>query len=477
MLDRNAASPRPLQRPARRIGALLLAALTAGCGSLNPFAASAPSGGGTIAGFQGAVVAPEPRAAEIGREVLAHGGTAADAATAMGFALAVTLPSRVGLGGAGACLSFIPGAKAPEGGVPQAILFTAEPASAAGDRPAAVPMLARGLYLLHARSGHLPLAGLIAPAEELARFGTLVSAPLARDLGVVAGPLLADPSARAVFGPSGQPLAEGARLVQPALAASLSRLRIAGIGDFYQGELARRLVRASADAGGPIPPEALRRALPRLAAPIVLRDGSDRIAFLPPPADGGLAAAAAFQTLRRDPKALAEAGARALSVASAWRRGGTSAAALLAGQAPPGGLPPLPASATFLAMDRAGGAVACATSMGNLFGTGRILPGLGFLLAASPATTPPPLLAAALAWNPNLHAFRAEVAGSGQDGAPLAVAAAMQNTLASGRPMPVPVPDPGRAQAIACARYLPSESGSCGWAADPRGGGLASGGN
>jgi gamma-glutamyltranspeptidase / glutathione hydrolase len=43
--------------------------------------------------------------------------------------------------------------------------------------------------------------------------------------------------------------------------------------------------------------------------------------------------------------------------------------------------------------------------------------------------------------------------------------------------MPVPVPDPGRANAIACARYLPDAEGSCAWATDPRGAGLAVGSN
>jgi gamma-glutamyltranspeptidase/glutathione hydrolase len=90
---------------------------------------------------------------------------------------------------------------------------------------------------------------------------------------------------------------------------------------------------------------------------------------------------------------------------------------------------------------------------------------------------PSPLLAGAIAWNANTNAFRAAVGGSGQEGAPLAVAAAMTYTLSSGRPMPVAVPEPGRANVIACSRYLPNESGTCGWATDPRGAGLAIGGN
>ena len=100
--------------------------------------------------------------------------------------------------------------------------------------------------------------------------------------------------------------------------------------------------------------------------------------------------------------------------------------------------------------------------MDNLFGTGRVLPGTGFLLAASPVAVPPPLLAAAIAWNEHTHAFRAAVGGSGQAAAPLAVAAWHGNTLRTGRPMPAPVPDPGRAnvdrlRALSARR----DSGTC----------------
>jgi gamma-glutamyltranspeptidase/glutathione hydrolase len=62
-------------------------------------------------------------------------------------------------------------------------------------------------------------------------------------------------------------------------------------------------------------------------------------------------------------------------------------------------------------------------------------------------------------------------------GAPLAVAAALINTLRTERPLPVPVPDPGRVNVIACGRYLPGENGACGWANDPREYGLSMGAN
>ena len=141
--------------------------------------------------------------------------------------------------------------------------------------------------------------------------------------------------------------------------------------------------------------------------------------------------------------------------------------------------------------------------MNNLFGTGRIAPGTGVLLAASPAWMPPPLLAAGMAWNPNMHAFHAAVAASGQEGAPLAAADALVQTLRdhhargrrrAGRPehdigtvrpglavsstAPLrPVPEPGRANMIGCPGYLPGAEASCGWDTDPRGAGLAVGSN
>jgi gamma-glutamyltranspeptidase/glutathione hydrolase len=150
---------------------------------------------------------------------------------------------------------------------------------------------------------------------------------------------------------------------------------------------------------------------------------------------------------------------------------------LAAADIPASSLPDLPASTTYVVLDREGGAVACALTMNNLFGTGRMIPGTGLLLAASPASVPPPLLAAAIAWNSNIHAFRAEVAGSGQASAPLAVAVGLDNALRGDTPMPVPAPEPGRANAIACSRYLPDSDRYCAWATDPRGFGLAVGSN
>jgi gamma-glutamyltranspeptidase/glutathione hydrolase len=316
------------------------------------------------------------------------------------------------------------------------------------------------------------------PAEQLARFGTPAPRSLVRDIALVAGPLLADPNARAVFSQGGVPLTEGQTLLQPDLGAALAQIRVAGVGDLYTGALARRIVQASPLAGGPIAMTDLAGALPRLAPAIVLSERRDKVAFLPPPADGGLAAAAAFKVLQASPNATGAAVARSLAVAERWRQGGVDGDSLLAStNLPSVAPPPLPASTSFVTLDKDGDAVACSLSMDNLFGTGRVLPGLGILLAASPASVSPPLYSAAITWNEYTHAFRAAVAGSGQAGAPMAVAAGMINALRTSQPMAAPVPDPGRANVIECFNYLPGENGSCAWATDPREAGLAAGGS
>jgi gamma-glutamyltranspeptidase / glutathione hydrolase len=463
---------------------LALLVLLPGCSTVDKVTGTGgPQSGqpGYIAGFLGGVVADEPRAVLAGREVLSAGGTAADAAVAVGLTLAVTLPSRAGLGGGGACIAYASDVKSPNHGEPEAVMFTplapATPGTNA-DRPAAVPMMARGLFLLHARYGLAPFESLLGSAEQLARFGVPVSRALAKDIALVAGPLLADPGARAVFSLNGVPLIEGQELRQPDLGGTLAQLRVVGVGDMYQGALAQRIAATSGDIGGPIALSDLRGALPKLAAPLVRSFHDDKVAFLPPPADGGLAAEAAFEVLTNDPNDIAGAVTHYLAVISRYRAGGITPAAVLAAKDLAAvGASPFPASTSFVVLDRSGNAVACALTMDNLFGTGRIMPGLGFLAAASPSAVPPPLLSAGLVWNDNIKAFRAAAGGSGQAGAPLAVAVALINTLKTNTPMSMPVPDPGRANVIACGRYLPGKNSECGWANDPRESGLAMGAN
>jgi gamma-glutamyltranspeptidase / glutathione hydrolase len=485
------------RRHARKRGrakALLLGAAAAlalgGCetlAGLNPFGGGGSSGPqpgttGFVRGFLGGVAAEDPAAALAARNVLSAGGTAVDAAVAAGFVLAVTLPSRVGLGGGGACLVFD-----PDKGAPEAVLFPPGPRASAppgADRPAAVPLLARGLFALHTRKPGRPFEELMAPAEQLARFGTEVGRGFAVDLAAVAGPLFADPGARAAFAaPNGAPLAAGQRMVQAELAGTLGQLRTAGVGDLHQGTLARRLAEVSPAAGAFLSFEELRAALPRLGTPITVPSrGGDQVAFLPPPADGGLAAASSFAAMQAG-QGVQEAASRGLGAVAGWRQTGGDPSAHLASASASGGALPggLPASAGLVVFDRTGTAVSCAFTLNNLFGTGRTAPGMGFLLAPAPGigAVQPPLLAAGIAFNRNLRAFRMAAAGSGQEAAGIAVAGPMALHLLRGQAPAAALangsPEPGRTQLGVCQGYLPGAPDRCLALSDPRGAGIALG--
>jgi gamma-glutamyltranspeptidase/glutathione hydrolase len=446
--------PRPARFPQPARAALLLAAaaLLAGCSTINALIPGrtppAPLGTpGHVTGFLGGAVADEPRAAIVAREILSAGGSAVDAAVAGAFAMTVTLPSRAGLGGGGSCLVF--------SARQRQVVNVSFPAGARSslppgvDRPAAVPMMARGLFLLHTRGGRLRFEQLIRPAEDLARLGTEISRAFAEDLAAVAGPLLRDPQAQRVFGaPGGGPLQAGERMTQLDLGATLAQLRSAGVGEMYQGQLAARLEAGSAVAGGGLTLAELRAARAEAIEPVRVGIGND-IAFFPAAsADGGAGTAAAFQ-------------------------------AIMAGGPPPLGAGLVGASAGLLTMDQDGNAVACAFSMNNLFGTGRVVAETGILLAAAPGlgAVPPAPLAVALATSRDLRQFRAAAAGTGQQAAGAAAAGALAAAL---RRAPLTeafaaVPEPGRSLLITCPAYAPGGNASCAAAADPRGGGVAIG--
>lgn len=443
-----------------------------------------------LSGYVGEVAADEPRATLVARDVLARGGNAADAAAALGMSLSVTLPSRASLGAGGACLAF----DAASRSAPDAILFT--PVGGAGgagaDRPASVPMLARGLFLMQARHGSVGFDELTRPASGLARSGITVSRALAEDLAQVSRPLLADPGAQAVFAGGGDrvPVA-GDKLVQPQLADTLDHLVLLGVGDLYTGALAANFVAGANVAGGGLDVPTMRASLPTSRAPLIMEDGPGRgsrpvrIAFLPPPADGGLAAAAAFKGLQdgqADIVRLSEATAAAWRAAhpapdNAARLTGQAQAALAAETSPTGVLGGLPASTSFVVLDRSGNVVSCAISMDNLFGTGRIAGDTGIVLGASPSRLPAPLLAAAIAWTRSEHQFRAAVAGSGQNQAAAAVARGLRDALDNSTPLIRPAAGIGRINVISCPQGLPGDSASCVGEADPHGAGLAIGSN
>jgi len=352
--------------------------------------------------------------------VLAKGGSAADAAVAVYFTLAATLPSSASLGGGGMCLVY----DAKAGKVEALDFLSRAPATipATADRPSAVPANPMGFWTLHARFGRMPWTQLVAPGERLARLGAPASRTLMADFTPVAAPLLQDPDSRRVFADAtGRPITEGVKLVQPDLARILSSIRLNGIGEFYHGTIARDLVAGAKAAGGSLELSDLAALRAEWRPTVQLKDGSRVTHFAPPPAAAGTLEAQMYAMIdgRGDFASasnvdrmhmLAETSMRAYADRARWMRDDYSSIDSLstlvsqpvidrvmssydpqrhtapASFSPaPSSRPENPSATSFITADASGSAVACTLTMNNAFGTGRMARGTGIMLAAAPS--------------------------------------------------------------------------------------------
>lgn len=505
---------------------------------------------GYVEGFLGGVVADEPRAALVGRDMLSAGGSAADAATAMYLTMAVTLPSRAGLGGGGVCLVFD-----ALSGETQTLDFTAVAPAAVSpviSRPTAIPANPRGFFALQARLGRLQWREVVAPAEQLARFGHPVSRAFARDLAAVGPALLSDDGTRAMYGSaSGELVREGDTIKALDLAATLGLIRARGVGPFYTGPYANGLVDAVQRAGGTLTIEDLRNYAPTWRDTVRVEVGNEVAHFAPPPAAASAQAGVMFAMLTENggfdgadqaaqSRLLAEAAMRSFADRETWlsvNGAGTLDAksltaparieAMLSGMSPERHTSPSsfavrprnrhesPSATTFAAVDPMGNAVSCAVTMNAAFGTGRVAPGTGILLAAAPdiGGRGPIGLSTMLVVNENSQEFHFAAGASGGEAAPTALAGVAARVLLDQQGLEAAVAAPrvhlsgdpdvtyhepgldagavaallsaghrtqatpviGQVNAISCPGGLPVAPGSCHMAADPRGQGLASG--
>ena len=245
----------------------------------------------------GVVASPEPLAAEVGAEVLRRGGNAVDAAVAMGFALAVTLPSAGNIGGGGFMLVH-------QGGEQAAIDYR-ETAPAAASRDMyltrdgtvhpvrslfghlapGVPGTVHGLWTAHQRYGSLPWRGLLEPAIGLARDGWPLDSRRAARFKMAAAVMdRLDLNFSRYF--RGE---EGDTFRQPELAETLQRIAEEGPAGFYEGRTAELIVKEMSRGGGLITREDLRSYKSVVREPVSARVGDLRVVSMPPPSSGGVA--------------------------------------------------------------------------------------------------------------------------------------------------------------------------------------------
>ena len=288
------------------VGALLGAATFVACTS-GPFGGhSIPAAelvsGTTISAPRGMVVSASGIASAIGRDVLAAGGNAVDAAVATGFALAVTYPVAGNIGGGGFMVIRLPDGRAttidfremaPKSATPTMFTDSAGTYSARihhdSHQSVGVPGTVAGFELAHRKYGSTKWSRLVDPAVRLAGDGfaapTGLSQSLARELD---GSFKEYPASVAAYSRSGRPYAAGDTIRQPDLAKTLTRIRDDGRDGFYKGETARLVAQDMRQNGGLITEDDLARYEAKERAPIRGTYRGYEIISMPPPSSGGV---------------------------------------------------------------------------------------------------------------------------------------------------------------------------------------------
>jgi gamma-glutamyltranspeptidase / glutathione hydrolase len=252
---------------------------------------------------QAAIASAYPLASEAGFEILGKGGNAFDAAVAVSAALNVVEPRGSGMGGGGFYLLH----RASD--ARQVFVDAREmaPAAATADmylgpdgQPvpgrstetplgAGIPGEPAGWAHVASKYGRLPLAQSLAPAIRLAREGFPVYPRLVDDITRKRRQIERSEDARRTFLVDGEVPRVGHILRQRDLARSLELLARKGAGEFYTGDLGRRLVAGVRQLGGIWSAEDLASYQVIEREPLVGSYRGIRIVTAPPPSSGGVA--------------------------------------------------------------------------------------------------------------------------------------------------------------------------------------------
>lgn len=245
---------------------------------------------------EGMVTSPHALASEAGLEILRDGGTAIEAAIAIGATLAVTYPHFTGLGGdAFWLLSDGAGNVRTLSGIGQA----AQQLPAFGE---SIPTRGPGATLTTAATvdtwdrayaisrdtwgGRQDWSALFRRAIAYAHEGFPVTPSQHFWQNFRAEELGGWPGFAQTFMPDSAIPAIGTTLRQPALGRSLERIASHGAREFYEGELAERIVAGLRAVGSPLRMADLARTAARDALPLRVPYRGGELLSLPPPTQG-----------------------------------------------------------------------------------------------------------------------------------------------------------------------------------------------
>jgi gamma-glutamyltranspeptidase / glutathione hydrolase len=234
------------------------------------------------------VAAGHPATAEAGAEILADGGSAADAAVAACLTSCVAETVMTGfLGGGHAiyrdarsgevenldCFVAVPGLGAPPRAaelVELQVPFGTELVHyAVGPASCGVPGVPAGLDALWSRFGRLPWARLCEPALAVARSGVAMPQAHAACLEMLA-PVMTMNEGAAIYAPGGRVLETGDQLDQPGLVRALEVLADEGPLSPYEGTIATSLLEVMGARGGLVTRDDLAAYEARWSKPVAI---------------------------------------------------------------------------------------------------------------------------------------------------------------------------------------------------------------
>lgn len=252
--------------------------------------------------YNGVVSSAETHASEAGLEILKNGGNAIDAAVAVQFALAVTLPRAGNIGGGGfMVLHLADGSvktldfreKAPHRSFRDMFLDDDgeydSAKSRVGGLASGVPGTVDGMITALERHGTLALEVVMEPAIRLARNGYRLTHSQARSLNNASERFKNFEGSRKIFlKENGQEWKEGDLFIQTDLAETLTRIATMGRRGFYSGLTARLIVDEMQRTGGIITMRDLRDYSSEWREPLKATYKGYELFMMPPPSSGGI---------------------------------------------------------------------------------------------------------------------------------------------------------------------------------------------
>ncbi len=249
----------------------------------------------------GMVVAAHPLAAEAGLTVLKNGGNAVDAAVTTALALNAAEPFASGIGGGGFMVIYLAKEKratvinyrekAPLAASARMFRDKGEEADkwrTESGLAVAVPGALAGWDLALRKYGTLSLAQAAARAIEIAEQGYEVSPTFSQINKDEYEKLLKNAGEESIYLNQGLPYEPGDYFRNPELAATLRLVAAEGIGVFYRGAIAQKIVAAVRESQGVMTLEDLAAYEAREVPPLEGTYKEYKIVTAPPPASGGL---------------------------------------------------------------------------------------------------------------------------------------------------------------------------------------------